>query len=230
MECEYVLELKSVSKAYTKGGIQTHALRNISLGVNRGEFVSITGPSGSGKSTLLNVIGLLDDYGDGEYFLKQRMVSQLSNKEKAFARNACFGFVFQSFNLIESLSIAENVALPMLYLDGGVDSKFLDRRVREVLELVGISSCATFKPSEISGGQQQRAAIARALVNKPDVILADEPTGNLDSVNGKSILDLLKSLNESGTSICMVTHDLKFAGIADRNIRISDVMISSAEV
>lgn len=200
--------------------METIALDGVSIDVKEGEFVAVMGPSGCGKSTLLNILGLLDTPTEGTYYLGDKEVSALREKERSAYRRGKIGFIFQSFNLIEELTVEENVALPLTYL--GVKGKERRRRVSEVVERMGISHRLHHYPAQLSGGQQQRAAIARALVYRPGLILADEPTGNLDSKNGIEVMELLRELNKAGTTIVMVTHSLRDASYAGRIINLFD--------
>jgi len=220
-----LIEWKGVIRDYSLGSHVIHALRNVTLKIRSGEFVGVMGPSASGKSTLLNIIGCLDSPTGGEYFLREKNIGLLNAHEKALLRNNCFGFVFQSFNLLPDLDVASNVALPLKY--GSRPKSEWKALVEEALKAVGLEDAAQRYPDQLSGGQQQRVAIARALVNKPDVILADEPTGNLDLVTGQGIMETFRKLNkQSGTTIIVVTHDVRIAGYADRLILIEDGCIS----
>ena len=200
--------------------METIALDGVSIDVKEGEFVAVMGPSGCGKSTLLNILGLLDTPTEGTYYLGDKEVAALREKERSAYRRGKIGFIFQSFNLIEELTVEENVALPLTYL--GVKGKERRKRVSEVVERMGISHRLHHYPAQLSGGQQQRAAIARALVYRPGLILADEPTGNLDSKNGIEVMELLRELNKAGTTIVMVTHSLRDASYAGRIINLFD--------
>jgi putative ABC transport system ATP-binding protein len=215
-----LLQLQGIDKTYQTDDVETHALRDIDLGIERGEYVSIEGPSGCGKSTLLSIIGLLDTPTKGSYTLNGRAVGSLSTGERAAIRNREIGFIFQNFNLIGDLTVEENVELPLTYR--GVSKGERRRRVSEVLERVNIAHRARHYPSQLSGGQQQRAAVARALAGNPSVLLADEPTGNLDSVHGEAVMELLAELHESGSTIVMVTHDRRFARYAKRTVGLLD--------
>ncbi len=199
-----MIKIENLTKTFRSDEVETLALRGVSLNIEKGEFVGIMGPSGCGKSTLLNILGLLDNPTGGTYILDGNDVTNLKEKNRTKLRKGKIGFVFQNFNLIEELNIEENVELPLRYLNIGAAER--RNRVKEALERMGISHRAKHFPQQLSGGQQQRAAIARAIVTKPDLILADEPTGNLDSVNGKEVLNLLTELNRSGSTIVMVTH------------------------
>ncbi|WP_096087691.1 ABC transporter ATP-binding protein [Agaribacterium haliotis] len=215
-----VIKMQAITKVYHTDDIETHALSGIDLEINKGEFVSIAGPSGCGKSTLLSIMGLLDDANSGTYQLNGRDVSSLAVAEQTRIRNREVGFIFQSFNLISDMSVAENVELPLIY--AGIGKKQRRERVAEVLERVQMSHRMKHLPNQLSGGQQQRVAIARALAGKPAILLADEPTGNLDSRNGEKAMDLLAELHELGATICMVTHDERYNSFASRVIHLFD--------
>jgi putative ABC transport system ATP-binding protein len=215
-----MIKLKNLSKVYTTEEVETTALDNITLEIKDGEFVAIMGPSGCGKSTLLNILGLLDNPSQGEYFFGDSEVARYSERQRAQLRKGAIGFVFQSFNLIDELTVFENVELPLLYLK--VPSSERKQRVEEVLERMNIMHRRNHFPQQLSGGQQQRVAIARAIVAKPRVILADEPTGNLDSTNGEEVMKLLSQLNEEGTTIVMVTHSPYDANYAHRIVNLFD--------
>lgn len=217
---EAVIKVRDLSKVYELGEISVHALRDVSLDIYPGEMVAIMGPSGSGKSTLMNMIGCLDSPTSGEYYLDGEEVSQLEDDALAAVRNKKIGFVFQKYNLLPRANAIENVELPLRYSDNTAD---MTARAKEMLIAVGLGDRMEHKPNELSGGQQQRVAIARALVNQPAIILADEPTGNLDSTSGKEIMELLLKLNaEQGTTIVIVTHDAEVAAQAQRTIRLFD--------
>jgi putative ABC transport system ATP-binding protein len=222
-----LLQLQGINKTYQTDEIETHALRDIDLDIERGEYLSIEGPSGCGKSTLLSIIGLLDAPTSGNYILNGRAVGSLSAGERAAIRNREIGFIFQNFNLIGDLTVGENVELPLTYR--GVSKGERRRRVSEVLERVNIAHRSRHYPSQLSGGQQQRVAVARALAGNPSVLLADEPTGNLDSVHGVAVMELLTELHESGSTIVMVTHDRRFARYAKRTVGLLDGRIADAE-
>ena len=215
-----MIKLDNIKKVFQTEDVETWALRNISLEVKEGEFVAIMGPSGCGKSTLLNIIGLLNNPSGGSYLLDGRDVSTLKESERTLIRRGMIGFVFQSFNLIDELNVVENIELPLLYM--GVSSKERRQRAGDVMERVGMSHRAKHYPSQLSGGQQQRTAIARAILPRPKLILADEPTGNLDSKSGKEVMDLLSELHKEGTTIVMVTHSQHDANYADRVINMFD--------
>lgn len=214
------LKTENLRKVFRTDLMETIALDGVSIDVKEGEFVAVMGPSGCGKSTLLNILGLLDTSTEGTYYLGDKEVAALREKERSAYRRGKIGFIFQSFNLIEELTVEENVALPLTYL--GIKGKERRRRVSEVVERMGISHRLHHYPAQLSGGQQQRAAIARAIVYKPGLILADEPTGNLDSKNGIEVMELLRELNKAGTTIVMVTHSLRDASYAGRIINLFD--------
>ncbi len=220
-----MIKLDNIKKVFNTEEVETWALRNVSLEVKEGEFVAIMGPSGCGKSTLLNIIGLLNNPTGGTYLLDGKDVSGLREHDRTLIRKGMIGFVFQSFNLIDELSVAENIELPLLYM--GVPRKERKERARDVMERVAMTHRANHFPSQLSGGQQQRTAIARAILPHPKIILADEPTGNLDSRNGKEVMDLLSELHKEGTTIVMVTHSLHDANYADRIINMFDGEIVS---
>ncbi len=217
---ETLIKLDGVSKIFYTDEVETHALDGVQLEIKRGEYVSIAGPSGCGKSTLLSILGLLDTPSDGNYQLATRPVANLSLAQRARIRNREVGFIFQSFNLIGDLTVFENVELPLTYR--GMKSAERKKRVTEALEKVGMAHRAKHLPSQLSGGQQQRVAVARALVGDPLILLADEPTGNLDSKNGEAVMALLQELHNGGATICMVTHDQRFARHADRTVYLFD--------
>jgi putative ABC transport system ATP-binding protein len=222
-----LVQLQGINKTYQTDEVETRALRDIDLDIERGEYVSIEGPSGCGKSTLLSIIGLLDAPTNGNYTLNGRAVGSLSTSERAAIRSREIGFIFQNFNLIGDLTVEENVELPLTYR--GVSKGERRRRVREVLERVSIAHRARHYPSQLSGGQQQRVAVARALAGNPSVLLADEPTGNLDSVHGAAVMELLAELHESGSTIVMVTHDRRFARCAKRTVGLLDGRLADAK-
>lgn len=217
---EPVIRMDSVTKVFTTDEIETHALAGIHLEIQRGEYVSISGPSGCGKSTLLAIVGLLDTPSNGEYSLNGHKVEGLKAAERARIRNREIGFIFQAFNLIGDLTVYENVELPLTYR--GMPGSERKKRVHEALEKVGMLHRVKHYPSQLSGGQQQRVAVARALGGNPSLLLADEPTGNLDSGNGEAVIQLLRELHQEGATICMVTHDPRYAANADRNIHLFD--------
>ena len=217
---EALLHLDAVTKVFVTDEVETHALAGIHMDIKKGEYVSISGPSGCGKSTLLAILGLLDTPTYGQYVLNGKPVSGLKIQEPARIRNREIGFIFQAFNLIGDLTVYENVELPLTYR--GTPSAERKKLVHEALEKVGMSHRVKHYPSQLSGGQQQRVAVARALVGSPSVLLADEPTGNLDSANGEAVMDLLRELHRNGATICMVTHDPRYARFADRSIHLFD--------
>ncbi len=223
-----MIQLQDVSKIYQMGQVTVEALKGVSVTVEKGDFVAIMGPSGSGKSTMMNIIGCLDRPSKGMYKINGTNVEKLSDNQLAELRNKEIGFVFQQFHLLPRISLAQNVELPLIY--AGVSSKERHHRAQEALELVGLSDRAHHKSNEISGGQRQRAAIARALINKPSIILADEPTGNLDTKTGEMIMSLLIDLNNLGNTIVLVTHDPEIAAYAKRVVRLRDGLINSDEV
>jgi len=217
---EPLIKLANVTKVFYTDEVETHALSGIHLDIKKGEYVSIAGPSGCGKSTLLSIVGLLDSPTDGTYILNSKAVQGLDFSERARIRNQEIGFIFQSFNLIGDLNVYENVELPLTYRS--MSSPERKKRVQEALEKVGMAHRMRHYPSQLSGGQQQRVAVARALAGSPSILLADEPTGNLDSRNGEAVMDLLQQLHREGATICMVTHDPRFAKHADRQIHLFD--------
>jgi putative ABC transport system ATP-binding protein len=223
-----LIKLEGVTKVFLTEEVETHALSGIHMDIKQGEYVSIAGPSGCGKSTLLSILGLLDSPTDGSYILNSRPVQGLSLPERARIRNREIGFIFQSFNLIGDLTVYENVELPLTYR--GMPAGERKAAVTEALEKVGMGHRAKHLPSQLSGGQQQRVAVARALAGKPAVLLADEPTGNLDSKNGDSVMQLLAELHKAGATIVMVTHDARFARHADRTIHIFDGRVVQEQV
>ena len=220
------IHLEGVTKVFYTDEVETHALAGVHLTIRQGEFVSIAGPSGCGKSTLLSILGLLDVPTGGSYLLDGKPVQALQIAERARIRNHQIGFIFQSFNLIGDLTVFENVELPLTYRAEPV----ADRRtlVQEALEKVGMAHRAKHFPAQLSGGQQQRVAVARALVGRPLILLADEPTGNLDSRNGEAVMELLRDLHRGGATICMVTHDPRFARYADRTVQLFDGRVVDA--
>ncbi len=215
-----LIQLDNISKVFFTDELETHALSGIDLGINTGEFVSINGPSGCGKSTLLSILGLLDSPTEGNYTLADKAVANLTEDERARIRNREIGFIFQSFNLIGDLSVYENVELPLTYR--GMRSTDRKTRVNEALDKVEMSHRSKHVPSQLSGGQQQRVAVARALAGEPRILLADEPTGNLDSSNGKTVMELLKRLNDEGATICMVTHNEDYISYASKVVHLFD--------
>lgn len=220
-----LIRLNEVGKVFRTDEVETRALLGISLTVGRGEFLSIAGPSGCGKTTLLSILGLLDSPTEGEYLLDGESVAALSAHARANIRNRSIGFIFQTFNLIGDLTVFDNVELPLTYR--GIPTKERRQRVRTALERVGMADREIHFPSQLSGGQQQRVAVARAMVGEPLILLADEPTGNLDSGNGRAVMDLLRELHARGATICMVTHDPRYAHLADRTVHLFDGRIVS---
>ncbi|MDE7455633.1 MAG: ABC transporter ATP-binding protein [Prevotella sp.] len=218
-----MIKLDNIKKVFRTEEVETWALREVSLEVKEGEFVAIMGPSGCGKSTLLNILGLLDNPTEGTYVLNGNDVSQLKENERTDIRKGTIGFVFQSFNLIDELNVYENIELPLLYM--GISAKERKARIETVMERMAISHRRKHFPSQLSGGQQQRVAIARAVLPNPKIILADEPTGNLDSKNGKEVMNLLSELHSEGTTIIMVTHSQHDASYADRIVNLYDGQI-----
>src|SRR5215472_14214378 len=223
-----LLHLQGVTKVFVTDEVETHALSGIEMDIKKGEYVSISGPSGCGKSTLLAILGLLDTPSEGTYTLNGKPVSGLKLSERARIRNREIGFIFQAFNLIGDLTVYENVELPLTYR--GMPAAERKKRVHEALERVGMSHRVKHYPSQLSGGQQQRVAVARALAGDPSILLADEPTGNLDSANGEQVMDLLRELHRGGATICMVTHDPRYAKYADRGIHLFDGRIVEESV
>jgi putative ABC transport system ATP-binding protein len=215
-----LIQLSGVRKVFFTDEVETHALADVHLEIREGEYVAINGPSGCGKTTLLSILGLLDTPSDGSYLLEDKPVANLTPAERARIRNRRIGFVFQAFNLIGDLTVAENVELPLTYR--GMSGTERTKRVQQALEKVGMSHRAKHYPVQLSGGQQQRVAVARAVVGDPAILLADEPTGNLDSTNGEAVMELLRTLNRAGATVCMVTHDPRYARHADRSIHLFD--------
>ena len=222
-----MIELSSITKSYRMGGMELQVLAGVSLSVAKGELIAIMGPSGSGKSTLMNIIGCLDRPTSGVYRFEDREISTLSDDELASVRNSKLGFVFQTFNLLPRFSALKNVEVPLIY--SGTPARLRRERAMPLLRMVGLGERMDHKPTELSGGQQQRVAIARALVNNPPVILADEPTGNLDSRSGEDILNILTGLNDQGVTMIIVTHDQNVAARCKRTIRLKDGQIVSDE-
>ena len=220
-----LIELQNVEKVFLTDEVETHALSNIHLTVKKGEWLAIVGPSGSGKTTLLAILGLLDTATGGSFLIDDKPVQDLSPSDRAHVRNKHIGFIFQSFNLIGDLTVFENVELPLTYR--GMKSAERRQRVEAALERVGMAHRAKHLPSQLSGGQQQRVAVARAVAGEPVILLADEPTGNLDSKSGEAVMDLLRELYMNGATICMVTHDPRYARHADRNIYLFDGRVVS---
>src|SRR6266540_3679380 len=215
-----LIHLSDVKKVFYTDEVETHALSGIHLDIKKGEYVSIAGPSGCGKSTLLSILGLLDWPTEGNYTLNDQSVANLNHSQRARIRNREVGFIFQSFNLIGDLTVFENVELPLTYR--GMNAAERKQRVTEALERVGMANHRKHLPSQLSGGQQQRVAVARALGGQPLILLADEPTGNLDSKNGEAVMDLLSNLHREGATVCMVTHDPRFARFAERTVQVFD--------
>src|SRR5947208_3636026 len=222
-----LIQLQGVKKVFYTDEVETHALADVHLEIKQGEYVSIAGPSGCGKTTLLSLLGLLDTPTEGTYLLEGAAVANLSAAERARIRNRRIGFIFQAFNLIGDLTVYENVELPLTYR--GMAAKERRERVQVALERVGMSHRMKHYPSQLSGGQQQRVAVARAVVGKPSILLADEPTGNLDSRNSESVMELLEELHKEGATICMVTHDPRFARYAERSIHLFDGRVVEEE-
>jgi putative ABC transport system ATP-binding protein len=220
MSSEALIQLQGLTKVFFTDEVETHALAGIYLDIRRGEFVSISGPSGCGKSTLLSLLGLLDTPTEGEYWLNGEAVANLDFAQRARIRNREVGFIFQSFNLIGDLTVYENVELPLTYR--GLATAERKKRTLEALDKVGMTHRTKHYPAQLSGGQQQRVAVARALGGNPSILLADEPTGNLDSKNGEAVMDLLKGLHREGATICMVTHDPRFSRYAERTVHLFD--------
>jgi len=223
MDLEPLIRLEGIRKVYTTDEVETHALSGIHLEVRPGEYLCIAGPSGCGKTTLLSIIGLLDAATEGTYVLKGKPVTTLDAADRARVRNRGVGFIFQAFNLIGDLTVFENVELPLTYR--GIATAERRQRVESALERVGMGHRMRHFPSQLSGGQQQRVAVARAIAGSPSILLADEPTGNLDSRNGESVMQLLSELHRSGTTICMVTHDPRYAPYAERTVHMFDGQI-----
>jgi putative ABC transport system ATP-binding protein len=217
---EALIRLEGIKKVFYTDEVETHALSDIHLEVKNGEYVAIAGPSGCGKTTLLSILGLLDSPTDGTYMLDGQPVAKLSAAERARVRNRQIGFIFQAFNLIGDLTVYENVELPLTYR--GMPSDERRKRVQAALERVGMSHRMKHFPAQLSGGQQQRVAVARAVAGDPAILLADEPTGNLDSTNGEAVMELLRELHQGGATICMVTHDPRYARHADRSVHLFD--------
>ena len=223
-----LIRLEGLKKVFFTEEVETHALSEVNLDIYKGEYVAITGPSGCGKSTLLSILGLLDSPTEGNYWLNGKSVAELSRSERARIRNLEVGFIFQSFNLIGDMTVYQNVELPLMYR--GMSATERRQRVTEALEKMGMGHRADHVPSQLSGGQQQRVAVARAVAGQPLILLADEPTGNLDSSNGEAVMDILRDLHRNGATICMVTHDAHYANFADRTIHLFDGQIVKEEV
>src|SRR5437868_1585409 len=217
---ERLIHLEGIKKVFYTDEVETHALADIHLEVKSGEYVAISGPSGCGKTTLLSILGLLDSPSEGQYLLAGEPVANLTPSERARIRNRQIGFIFQAFNLIGDLTVAENVELPLTYR--GMPAAERKQRVQDALERVGMSHRMKHYPAQLSGGQQQRVAVARAVAGDPLILLADEPTGNLDSTNGEAVMELLRELHRGGATICMVTHDPRYAAHADRSVHLFD--------
>jgi putative ABC transport system ATP-binding protein len=224
IDADSLISMRGIKKVFVTDEVETHALTEVHLDVQQGEFVAISGPSGCGKTTLLSILGLLDATTEGEYRLAGEPVSGLSPAERARVRNRQIGFIFQAFNLIGDLTVYENVELPLTYRtgDAALDPAERRRRVIDALERVGMSHRTNHYPAQLSGGQQQRVAVARAVAGEPAILLADEPTGNLDSQNGEAVMALLQELHKGGATICMVTHDPRYAEYADRSVHLFD--------
>jgi len=225
--CEPLIRLEGVKKVFYTEDVETHAVSDIHLSINKGEYVSITGPSGCGKSTCLSILGLLDSPTEGRYWLNDQDVSDLSLSERSRIRNREVGFIFQSYNLVGDRTVSDNVALPLMFR--GMKKAERDERVNEALKRVGMTHRAQHFPGQLSGGQQQRVAVARAIAGEPSILLADEPTGNLDSTNGEMVMELLRELHKDGATICMVTHDARYASHADRLVYLADGSIVKEE-
>ena len=220
-----VIKTEALAKVYEMGAEQVHALRGVDVEIRKGEYVAIMGPSGSGKSTLMNLIGCLDSPSSGKYWLAGRLVSDLDDDELAYIRNKEIGFVFQTFNLLPRATALHNVELPLIY--NGTPSEERIEKAKKALERVDLMDRMNHKPNELSGGQRQRVAIARALVNSPSIVLADEPTGNLDTANGEAVMELIGDLHRDGATVCIVTHDARYAGHAEREIALLDGRVTS---
>jgi len=227
MEPQPLIHLEALTKVFYTDDVETHALSGVHLDIVKGEYVSIAGPSGCGKSTLLSILGLLDSPSGGEYTLNGTPVAQITTAQRAKIRNREVGFIFQSFNLIGDLTVYENVELPLTYRRLGIVER--KKRVQQALERVGMSHRMKHYPAQLSGGQQQRVAVARAIVGNPSIVLADEPTGNLDSRNGEAVMTLMRELNREGATICMVTHDPRYAKHADRTVHLFDGRVVDEE-
>ncbi len=217
---ETLIQLEAIRKVFYTDEVETHALADVHLRIAKGEYVAIEGPSGCGKTTLLSILGLLDSPTDGQYVLEGEAVANLGPADRARIRNRQIGFIFQAFNLIGDLTVAENVELPLTYR--GLAAAERKKRVTDALEKVGMAHRTKHYPSQLSGGQQQRVAVARAVAGDPAILLADEPTGNLDSRNGEAVMELLQELHKGGATICMVTHDPRYAAHADRSVHLFD--------
>lgn len=224
-----LIKIESLTKVYATDEVETYALNGISFDIERGEYVAILGPSGCGKTSLMSILGLLSTPSGGAYRLNGTAVEDLDNADRAHIRNREIGFIFQTFNLIGDLSVYENVELPLVYR-GGVGKEERKQRVSQVLERVGMAHRLNHYPSQLSGGQQQRVAVARALVGEPSILLADEPTGNLDSGSGEAVMELMDELHNAGATICMVTHDPRYATRAARTIQLFDGQIVDEDI
>ena len=225
-----VIQMTDITRVFITEEMETHALRGIYFTINQGDYISISGPSGCGKSSLLSILGLLDSPTSGQYLIDGVDVSNLAVNQQAEIRNEKIGFIFQAFNLIDQLSVYDNVALPLTYREPAMSKQEIDQRVMKSLEAVQMSHRTSHKPNQLSGGQQQRVAIARALVGEPSVLLVDEPTGNLDSKNGDAVMEMLAELNNNGTTICMVTHDPRYANMAKQQLHLLDGRILTDQV
>lgn len=223
-----MIKTVNLKKIFTTEEVETTALNDVQIEINSGEFVAVMGPSGCGKSTLLNILGMLDNPTSGEYYFLDNEISKKNERQRSNLRKRNIGFVFQSFNLIDELTVAENIELPLLYL--GIHGSERKKRVDELMEQMGLKAREKHFPQQLSGGQQQRVAVARAVVAKPQLILADEPTGNLDSKNGEEVMELLSQLHNDGTTILMVTHSPDYAGMAQRSIHLFDGEIITENV
>ncbi len=221
-----LIHMKGIRKVFHTDEVETHALADVHFDIQRGEYVAISGPSGCGKTTLLSILGLLDAPSSGEYFIDGQPVAQLAPVDRARVRNQQIGFIFQAFNLIGDLTVFENVELPLTYRDMAANER--RERVNAALERVGMTHRAKHFPAQLSGGQQQRVAVARAVAGDPAILLADEPTGNLDSKNGEAVMELLRELHQNGATICMVTHDARYAQHADREVHLFDGRVADA--
>ncbi len=228
MSTQPLIQMTGIKKVFLTDEVETHALQDIHFEIKKGEYVAISGPSGCGKTTLLSILGLLDTPSDGEYMLEGQSVARLAPIERARVRNRQIGFIFQAFNLIGDLNVFENVELPLTYREMSASER--RDRVNAALERVGMTHRAKHYPTQLSGGQQQRVAVARAVAGDPAILLADEPTGNLDSKNGEAVMELLRELNKNGATICMVTHDSRYAQHADREVHLFDGRVAEPAV
>lgn len=227
---EIKIKMENIVKLFETDEVETYALKNVNLQISAGDYISISGPSGCGKSTLLSILGLLDMPSSGSYLIEGVEINELSQDEAAEIRNSKIGFIFQSFNLIDELNVFDNIALPLRYGKADLSHEDIEQRVNECLEKVSMSHRAFHKPNQLSGGQQQRIAIARAIVANPAILLVDEPTGNLDSKSGDQVMKLLADLNKNGTTICMVTHDPRYANMARSKLSLLDGEITTLSV